>query len=314
MMMEYIKHLITSIEYIENNLDSNITIADCANKAGYSLFYYCRIFQMTTNISVMEYIRKRRLTKIAKELFNTDKKINEIYHYWGFNSHENFIRAFKKMFGITPREYRKAKSSLNLYHKIDLAKIKLPDFNDIFFVKPKIINKPSIKFAGYDLISKEIKININTNAPKMWNRYHALNLGDTIPNCVNKNERYDIGLMVPSKEFLKYFIGVEVDSYDNMPNNIIKITIPATTYAVFSTPKSDTFSFVKTIHRTWHFIYQQWFPDSVYTHNGTYEFETYCEDSRTFSEDIYIPVYKEYSRKLSLIINPPLSKGGQIKS
>lgn len=42
--------------------------------------------------------------------------------------------------------------------------------------------------------------------------------------------------------------------------------------------------------KTWDYIRQSWLPESKYNHTGGYQFETYIEDSRTFSEDIYIPI------------------------
>ena len=141
--MDYIKCLQLSLDYIENNLDAEISMQECADESGYSKFHYCRLFQMTIGVSVMEYIRMRRLSRIAIEISNNDKKINEIYNKWGFNSHENFIRAFKKMFAITPNAYRKAKSSLNLFHNIDLSKMHIPQHDDNFYVEPKFIIKPA---------------------------------------------------------------------------------------------------------------------------------------------------------------------------
>lgn len=153
----------------------------------------------------------------------------------------------------------------------------------------------SFLFAGDNISTNEIDSMKVTDAPKMWNAYHAKNLGETIPNGINSVDRYDIGLTIDADDFPDksiYIIGLEVENIVNMPQNIITRVIPKADYAVFSTLPANTHTFVKNIHRTWDFIYRQWLPDSGYMHSGTYQFETYCENSRTYSEDIYIPIQK----------------------
>jgi AraC family transcriptional regulator len=56
---------------------------------------------------VAEYIRRRRLMEAAKELLNTDDKIVDISLDYQFGSQEAFTKAFKKLYGIPPREFRR---------------------------------------------------------------------------------------------------------------------------------------------------------------------------------------------------------------
>ena len=83
--MEYLRHLQTSLAYMENNLDTDISIADCARESGYSLFHFCRLFQMTAGVSVMDYIRKRRLSKAAV------KKIRFAHDLKALTSFKSFV-------------------------------------------------------------------------------------------------------------------------------------------------------------------------------------------------------------------------------
>ncbi len=59
-------------------------------------------------------------------------------------------------------------------------------------------------------------------------------------------------------------------------------------HAVFETPKADRFTFVNTIRRTWNYIYREWIPPGGYRIAGDCDFETYRQDSRAFSEQIFI--------------------------
>ena len=63
-----------------------------------------RIFIFLTNISLSEYIRKRRLSRAFEELKTTDVKIIDIAIKYKYDSQISFARAFKSMFGMTPSE------------------------------------------------------------------------------------------------------------------------------------------------------------------------------------------------------------------
>ena len=52
-----------SLDYIEENLQAEITAAELADMAGFSLFHYYRLFQQATGLPVMQYILRRRLLR-----------------------------------------------------------------------------------------------------------------------------------------------------------------------------------------------------------------------------------------------------------
>lgn len=61
-------------------------------------------------------------------------------------------------------------------------------------------------------------------------------------------------------------------------------------YAVFTTEPAGHFAFVNNIRSTWAYINAEWLPSSGCERTGGLEFESYVEDSRTYSEQIYIPI------------------------
>lgn len=104
--MDYFERVRKIVDYIEANLNNDITLDDLARQAFFSSYHFHRIFQTMVGESVMEYIRKRRLAKAAAELRFSDKKIVQIALDYNFNSPDTFTRAFKKYYGMTPEKYR----------------------------------------------------------------------------------------------------------------------------------------------------------------------------------------------------------------
>lgn len=288
--MDCIENLLNVIDYCENNLNNEISLEEMAFKAGYSVFHFCRLFQLATGYAPKEYIRKRRLSQAAMELFDTNSYIRDIGYKWGFNSHENFVRAFRKQFGVSPSQYRECRSSLNLFHRIEsIENCFIQDLG----LTPEFVNKPSFKLAGF-LCRTTWKDGANAiDAPKHWNTYHGCKLYDRIGVRTDPTSRFDIGIITDydfKNSRFSYIIGIEVDDFKEINGECVKMTVPAARYAVFRTPPADTHTFVRNIHMTWGYIYNFWLPQTGFRHTGTHEFEIYCEESRTFSEEIWIPI------------------------
>jgi AraC family transcriptional regulator len=278
------------IDYCENNLNNEITVDELAERSGYSVYHFCRLFQKAAGCGPMEYIRKRRLTNAAIEIISSKKYIKDIGYEWGFNSHENFVRAFRSQFGISPSQYREAKNSLNLFHKIEIPKKQ--NFETVGSA-PRFTARPSFKLAGF-LCRTSSRNNANTkDISRHWNKYHACRLYEKIGKETEPAARWDIG-MITDYDFrngdFSYIIGIEVDDFNGINEECATITIPSAHYAVFDTSPADAESFVKTVHATWEYIYQVWLPQTGFEHMKTHEFETYCEESNSFSEEIWIPI------------------------
>lgn len=73
--MEWLKKLNAAIDYIENNLDGDISYDEAAKIACCSTFYFQRIFSYAAGVSLSEYIRRRRMTQAAFDLQRTGTKV-----------------------------------------------------------------------------------------------------------------------------------------------------------------------------------------------------------------------------------------------
>lgn len=110
--MEYTKEIKKAMNYIENNLKKEIRTEDIADSAGFSKYHFQRVFKRETGLNLYAYIQKRRLAEASSLLRNTNVRILDIAVYLCFESQEAFTRAFKKVYGLPPGQYRKVLKNL----------------------------------------------------------------------------------------------------------------------------------------------------------------------------------------------------------
>ena len=72
--MEWLKKLGKAIDYIEDNLDKEISYDEAARIACCSSYYFQRVFSYVSGVSLAEYIRRRKMTQAAFELQRTASK------------------------------------------------------------------------------------------------------------------------------------------------------------------------------------------------------------------------------------------------
>ena len=110
--MEYTKEIKKAMNYIENNLNEGIRLEEAAAFAGFSKYHFQRVFKRETGLNLYEYIQKRRLAEASSLLLNSNIRILDIAVYLCFESQEAFTRAFKKVYGLPPGQYRKVLKNL----------------------------------------------------------------------------------------------------------------------------------------------------------------------------------------------------------
>ncbi|MEO3948044.1 AraC family transcriptional regulator [Gorillibacterium sp. CAU 1737] len=271
--MDYRDHIARVIAFIEENLTQDLTIADCARVAGYSDYHFIRVFHYATNLTPADYIRKRRLTEIIKRL-DRDTTLSDLAYAYGFNSKENFTRAFTAEHKVRPSEFKSMQSSLKLYEP-------LPFDTEPFSVTPDLVTLPSFSVVAYK--SKE------KAPPLFWNQYNCRKWSKRLSGGATVTDYGVCSWNLPLAR-LDYWIGIRKEDANGDLTSSEELHIPGGLYAVFTTPPATSFAFVNAIHRTWEFINTEWLPHSGYWRTGGYEFETYTEEARTFQEKIYIPL------------------------
>ncbi|MCU9614756.1 AraC family transcriptional regulator [Caldibacillus lycopersici] len=287
--MEGLRRLITSIDYIEENLLSKLAIDDIASVACMSKFHFQRSFHMLTGVTVAEYIRKRRLTLAAQDLLHSNQKVIDVAWKYGYESPEAFTKAFRSTHGIAPSAVRKQNRSLVAYPKISFH-IQIKGEEEM---KYRIMEKDEIRIVGKGIRTTTENGQNHQDIPAFWEEVNQNGLASKlIKGC------RDFGLLGVCMEFdqeqneFTYFIGAESNGID-VTNKLEVKVIPKATWAVFPVigPMPSA------IEHVWERIFSEWFPSTGYEHAGGYEFEMYPVGGDTKSGqyfcEIWIPIIKK---------------------
>lgn len=92
------------LNYIASNLHKKITLKELEDTFYINKYYLCHLFKDVTGFTIQEYITYKKVST-AKEFLKKGYAINDVCLNLGFEDYSNFYRVFKKIAGISPREY-----------------------------------------------------------------------------------------------------------------------------------------------------------------------------------------------------------------
>ncbi|HIO96885.1 MAG TPA: AraC family transcriptional regulator [Leucothrix sp.] len=276
------------IDFIEANLDYDLSLQQIALETGISQWHFQRIFKALTNETLKTYIRSRRLANALEKLLTTDQKIIEIAITAGFESQESFTRAFKKAFELTPNEARKIGDKNLFLKKIEFNHEYLKHIHQSVSLEPEIYTQERLLLVGmktqfYSIDSE--KNNIANKLPALWNEF--LPRMDEINHGIEGKAYGVIQQTKDSKDqlecHLEYYAVREVTTLNAIPSGMISLEIPKTTYAYF-THKGD----IKSIDNTVNYIYSSWLLQSGKRHSYGADLEIYGDTYIPNSDDSII--------------------------
>lgn len=270
--MDWIQGIQRAIDFVEANIGEEMDLEKVAKQAYSSSFHFQRVFGILCGFSLGDYIRMRRLSLAGEELSRGNAKIIDIALKYGYDTPESFSRAFTRFHGISPSEAKhggKVKIFTPLSVKLTLTGGSKMDYRiekrDAFEVvcKRKKVGKPQTANATHDITA-------------MWQEYGADGTMERLISYMPKNPvmRGLLGICFSSELNAKQFpygIGVEYDGR-KIDSDFEVVTIPANTYAVFTSKGKMPDAFIETYHR----IVTEFFPQSSqYEYAENVEFEVY---------------------------------------
>ncbi len=281
--MNWIQGIQRAIDYVEANITENIDFEEVAQQAYSSSFHFQRVFSILCGFPLGDYIRMRRLSLAGEELSKGKEKIIDMAMKYGYDTPESFSRAFTRFHGITPSEAKhggnvkiftplSVKLILTGGSKMDYRIEKREAFQVV--CKRKSIEKPQAANATQEITA-------------MWQEYGADGTMARLVACMPKEPVMKglLGICFSSELNAKHFpygIGVEYDGR-KVDDDLEVVTIPAHTYAVFTSKGKMPDAFIETYNR----IVTEFFPQSTqYEYAENVEFEVYS------SADVSDPNYQ----------------------
>ena len=281
----------TAIDFIEKNLYKDISLDNISRSVGMSKFHFHRIFKDLVKVTVAEYIRNRRLSNAAEQLAGTDLRIIDVAVEAKFGSQAAFTKSFKKLFGINPTDIIKNHSSINYFHR---ARLSEQPGDTAFKISREftIVHLKEIKLVGMEHNCRSKNLMFYADNAYLWHAFtkQIKNIKNVIAEM---HEAYSVSTFNYGSDCTYFFCGVEVSSYDDIPEKMTAKTLPEKTYALFI-HRGKIF---EELHKTTDYIYQCWLPDSGYEldYNGDNNIiiEKYSAKSTHFEDsevELLLPV------------------------
>lgn len=221
-------------DYIEENLDKEMTLTDMAKVSLFSPWYSYRLFRESLGISIAEYIRKLRLSKAALRIRDEQCRIIDVAFELGFGSVDGFTRAFHKEFGCNPGDYVRNPVPIGLfvpygvkYRELRKDEIDMSNTQSIFV---QVVHKPErlciikrgISAGDYFPYCEEVSCDV-------WGILLSMKSLSGEPVCLWLSEKFkkpNTSTYVQGVEVEKNYMGIVPEGFD-------VITLPEADYLMF---------------------------------------------------------------------------------
>ena len=261
-MDEHIEAVQRMQDYIETNLDTNITMADLANVSKYSPWYSYRLFVDLLHMTPAVYIRRLRLSKSALRLRDEKVKIIDVAFDYGFESVDGYQRAFYKEFGCNPYEYSMRPTPIYLFKPYGIKYANRKEKNSMSEVKNvfvQVIEKPERKLIikrGKN--AKHYFEYCNEVGCEVWGLLCSMKSIGGEPVCLWLPEKY---IAEGTSEYVQG-VEVELDYSGKIPEGFDVIELPKCKYIMFQGEPFEEEDFSEAVEQVWEAI-KKYNPESI---------------------------------------------------
>ena len=287
--MNMLESLNIVVEYIEENLKNDINLEEMAKKACFSQWYLQRIFMSITDISLSEYIRRRKLTSAAFDLQNKNERIIDVALRYGYQSPDSFTRAFKKLHDVTPSKVRDEGVMLKAFPPIKFVL----SIKGVAAMNYKIEKKGKMRIVGERKWVSTVDNQQFKEIPEMWDNFPK-EKHDKLISIAKEEHKGLIGICGDMyNNGFEYWIGSFSDSEDIEGFEVLEIS--ECTWAIFEVIGAMR-PIPNNMHNIWGRIYSEWLPNSSYKHADVPEIEYYSDGDcmkDDYKSEIWVPVISE---------------------
>ena len=308
---EYIFRVNRVIDYIETNIDKDLSLQDLARIANFSQFHFHRIFRAIVGETLNRFIQRMRVEKAATQLMaNPKKSITEIAFDCGFSGSASFARAFRETFHMSASEWR-AKEYLkdrkirktNSKEGQTLGKIRKDSHVSSYYIDSEIQNQTwRIKMKEKNQIKVEVKempelhvAYVRHIGPYKGNSELFEGLFDKLMKWAGPRDLlrfpetkvlavYHDDPNITDEEKLRTSACITVPEDAHVEDEVGKMTVPGGKFAVarFELTGSEEYE------EAWDIVYGGWLPESGYQPDNRLCYELYQNDPKEHPEGIHI--------------------------
>ena len=285
--MDWLNKMNEALDYIENNLSGEIHLEEAAKRACCSSFNFQRMFSFMTDVSLADYIRRRRLSMAAMDLLTGPERVIDIAVKYGYESPVSFARAFYAMHGMNPRDVRKSGRKIKAYPRISF---------EITIKGVEAMNYCVKELGEFRLVGFKERMSMDNGEnfkriPEFWNEVCGKGRYEKVLEFNDNRELYSMGVCAnPDDMGFDYYIATGSDR--EIPEDMSELLVPSATYVIFEC----TGRLPEGQQKVWKRIFTEWFPSSGYEMTDGPQLEWYSEGDTTSEEyrsEIWIPVRKK---------------------
>lgn len=274
-----------AIAFIEARLDQPLSVAQIAAGVGLSPFHFARLFTATCGESVMAYVWRRRLQRAAERIVDApgDVRLIDLALDCGFESQEAFTRAFKRLFGVAPGQFKRA----HLAMAPEGVLCAMSDLNVAARVtmrpKPEVL--PAFRVAG---LTEEFRIETRPGIPLLWDKFIS-RLSDP---AFKPAGTYGVCWDMSQDRPFKYMAGAALEDGAAVPAGLDVKDVPAQSYLVFR-QEIDAGPFQPQVSAAMEEIWGRRMPNAGHKPGGGPDFEYYPPGFAPMQEgwvEYWIPV------------------------
>lgn len=238
----------SALWYIESHLRADLSLEAVAAQVKVSPYYLSRAFNHLSGLSIMRYVRGRRLSVAARALAEGAPDVLSVALDAGYGSHEAFTRAFRDQFGMTPEAVRAQRhvDNLAIVEPIAMTHQQLTKLEP-----PRFEQGKALLLAGIDV---RYKCDNKAGIPSQWERF--LSYFGHIPDQVGPTA-YGVVHNVDDDGNMEYLCAAEVRDFNRTPPELSTLRIGPQRYAIFKHREH-----ISTISGTFAALWGQWMPES----------------------------------------------------
>lgn len=107
--------------YVNAHLEEKLSLDSVAGHVGVSPFYFCKLFKQATDMTLTEYVNRRRIEWAKRKLLNPNARVTEVAFDVGFQSVSQFNRSFLKYVGVSPTRFRGSEEASSKLSRAEAA-------------------------------------------------------------------------------------------------------------------------------------------------------------------------------------------------